>query len=146
MKDRKFRRIWGKPWDWYYLLHLEQVKLKEMADYFEKKNRFVGVEKVVKDIRICIKLIDIICEKDAPYKSWLHQNYGKPLTDFEHFEKVPFSKYINVKNANRFLKTINYVANPDSRIYQTLLVEYRKMKALALYNKIRTYKLFSWWD
>lgn len=104
-------------------------------NYINKTRRFVGYQTVVRDMQICIKLIDIVLEEDAPYKSWLYQDYEKP-----------FSKYINIKNANRFLKPVNYVADPDSRIYQHLLVEYRKVKALALYNKIRTYKIFSWWD
>ena len=135
MKERKFRRIWGKPWDWYYLLNLERCKIREIRNHINKTRRFVGYQTVLRDMQICIKLIDIVLEEDAPYKSWLHQDYEKP-----------FSKHINVKNANRFLKPVNYVADPDSRIYQDLLVEYRKVKALALYNKIRTYKIFSWWD
>lgn len=145
MKPRNFKRIWGKPWDWYYLLHLEQAKLKEMADYFEKKDRFMGVEKVVRDIRICLKLIDIICEKDIPYKSWLHQSYGYPIKDFESIEEVKFPKYINVRNRHRFLHK-DFLNGNHPNIFNSLLAEYRKMKALALYNKIRTYKLFSWWD
>ena len=145
MKPRNFKRIWGQPWDWGYLLHLEQVKLKEMADYFERKNRFVGVEKVVKDIRICIKLIDIICENDAPYKSWLHQSYGGHVKDFESLEEVKFPKYINIRNRHRFLSK-DFLNGNHPNIFNSLLAEYRRMKALALYNKIRTYKLFSWWD
>lgn len=145
MKPRNFKRIWGKPWDWYYLLHLEQAKLKEMADYFEKKDRFIGVEKVVRDIRICLKLIDIICEKDALYKSWLHQSYGHPIKDFESIEEVKFPKYVNIRNRHRFLHK-DFLNGSHPNIFNSLLAEYRKMKALALYNKIRTYKLFSWWD
>ena len=143
MKPRNFKRIWGKPWDWYYLIHLEQVKLKEMSDYLEKEDRFIGVEKVVKDMRICIKLIDIICEKDESYKSWLHKQFKDP---FKNYNEIPFPKYINVKNANRFLKPVNFIEDSNKPLYQTLLSEYRKIKALTLYNKIRTYKLFSWWS
>ena len=146
MKDRKFRRIWGKPWDWHYLLNLERCKIKEIMNYINKTKRFVGYQTVVRDMQICIKLIDIVLEEDAYYKSWLNQNYGKSLKDLKYFEETPFSKYINVKNANRFLKPINYVSDPNKRIYLSLLIEYRKVKALSLYIKIRTYKMFSWWD
>lgn len=145
MKPRNFKRIWGEPWDWYYLLHLEQTKLKEMANYFEKKDRFVGVEKVVRDIRICLKLIDIICGKDALYKSWLHQSYGHPIKDFESLEEVKFPKYINIRNRHRFLHK-DFLNGDYPNIFNSLLAEYRKVKALALYNKIRTYNLFTWWD
>ena len=31
MKGREFKRVWGQPWDYSYLLSIEQRKLKEMA-------------------------------------------------------------------------------------------------------------------
>ena len=64
MKDRKFRRIWGEPWDWYYLLNLERCKIKEMMNYINKTRRFEGYQTVVRDMQICIKLIDIVLEED----------------------------------------------------------------------------------
>lgn len=145
MKDRKFRRIWGEPWDWYYLLNLERCKIKEMMNYINKTRRFVGYQTVVRDMQICIKLIDIVLEEDAPYKSWLHQSYGNPVKDFELLEEAKFPKYINTKNRHRFLHK-DFLNGDYPNIFNSLLAEYRKMKALALYNKIRTYKLFSWWD
>ena len=39
MKSRGFKRIWGKPWDYAYLLLLEQRKLKEMARIRLKLNK-----------------------------------------------------------------------------------------------------------
>lgn len=146
MKPRNFKRIWGKPWDWYYLLDLERHKIREMMNYINKTQRFVGWEIVVRDMRTCIKLIDIVLEEDIPYKTWLHQNYSYPFKDFEHFKETPFPRYVNVKNADRFLKPKNYLIDPNELIYQILITEYRRVKALALYNKIRTYKLFTWWD
>lgn len=145
MKDRKFRRIWGEPWDWYYLLNLERCKIKEMMNYINKKRRFVEYQTVVRDMQICIKLIDIVLEEDAPYKSWLHQSYGNPVKDFELLEEAKFPKYINIRNRHRFLHK-DFLNGDYPNIFNSLLAEYRKRKALALYNKIRTYKLFSWWD
>lgn len=147
MKPRNFKRIWGKPYDWHFLINLEQAKLKEMSDYFEKEDRFVGVEKVVKDIRLCIKLIDIICEKDKYYLSWLHENFTTNKDIFsDNYSEVSFPKHVNTRNANRFLRPHNFLENCNKKIYQSLLVEYRRTKALHLYNKIKTYKLFSWWS
>lgn len=114
-------------------------------NYINKTRRFVGYQTVVRDMQICIKLIDIVLEEDAPYKSWLHQSYGNPVKDFELLEEAKFPKYINTKNRHRFLHK-DFLNGDYPNIFNSLLAEYRKMKALALYNKIRTYKLFSWWD
>jgi hypothetical protein len=145
MKPRNFKRIWGKPWDWSYLLNLERHKIKEMMNYISKTQRFVGWEIVVRDMRTSIKLIDIVLEEDAPYKSWVHQSYGNPVKDFEFLEEAKFPKYINTRNRHRFLHK-DFLNGNHPNIFNSLLAEYRKIKALALYNKIRTYKLFSWWD
>ena len=144
MKPRNFKRIWGKNWAWAYLLRLEQRKLIDMANCFEKENLFVGVEKVVRDIRICVKLIDIICENDIPYKTWLHASFGD-----DKKEEVPFSKHINTNNRKRIFKEIyqkDYITNASPNIIWTLKLEYRKQKALYLYHKIRTANLFTWWS
>lgn len=145
MKPRNFKRIWGKPWNWSYLLDLERHKIREMMNYINKTQRFVGWEIVVRDMRTSIKLIDIVLEEDAPYKSWIHQSYGQPVKDFEFLEEAKFPKYINLRNRHRFLHK-DFLNGNHPNIFNSLLAEYRKIKALALYNKIRTYKLFSWWD
>ena len=64
MKARDFKRIWGHNWDFQYLLQVEQRKIKEMATYFAKHQRYVGWEKTVWEMNVCIQLIDIILEKD----------------------------------------------------------------------------------
>ena len=78
MKDRKFRRIWGKPWDWYYLLNLERCKIREMMNYINKTQRFVGWEIVVRDMRTSIKLIDIVLEeRESAVGKYSVDIYGK---------------------------------------------------------------------
>lgn len=151
MKPREFKRIWGKPWDWGYLISLERAKLREMADYFEKEDRFVGVEKVVRDIRICLKLIDIICEKDEPYRAWLHTSYGNCDLYADHKKIIRFPRHINIRNRARFLYNDFLEDNSRDENYQStmewdLKIEYRKIKALYLYHKIRTMFIFNWWS
>ena len=143
MKPRNFKRIWGKNWDWAYLLHLEQRKLIDMANCFEKNDLFEGVEKVVRDMRICVKLIDIICENDTPYKAWLHASFGG-----DKKEEVPFSRHINVNNRKRIFKELHqkdYIDNAHTNIKWTLKASYRQQKALYLYHKIRMVNLMAWW-
>ena len=60
MKSRKLRRIWGQPWDFAYLLELEQYKIREMRDYMQKHHHLMGWQLVIRDMNICLKLIDIV--------------------------------------------------------------------------------------
>ena len=47
------------PWDESFLYDLEKAKIQEMRKYHIKSDRFVGVEYVIRDMKICENLIDI---------------------------------------------------------------------------------------
>ena len=51
------------PWDDAFLYELEQAKIEEMCKYHEKHQRFEGWEYVVRDMKLCMKLIDIFTGK-----------------------------------------------------------------------------------
>ena len=138
----------GRPWDFGYLWDLEYAKIKEMADYLEKSNRFVGVEYVVRDMRICLSLIEIFSDK----RDLFHFD-GKLLND----EKcnggvivkavgIPDFEYkchvnVNLKNINRFVDDKDaqkwYIKYPH---------EFYELKARYLYHKIRREREMKWWD
>lgn len=143
MKGREFKRVWGFPWDFAYLLQIEQRKLKEMAAYFKKHKRTVGWEFQVRDCELCVKLIDIILERDVYYMSWLNANYGNEGLYNTNFEKFP--KYINLRNYRRFMPMLDLeTVNPT--MLEHLKISIRQQKAMYLYNKIRAYNMFHWWD
>ena len=144
MKGRKFRRIWGPSWDYCYLLAIEQRKLKEMAQYFQKNQLTVGWEIQVRDCQLCVNLLDIVLEKDLYYKNWLKSNYG-PEFKLNKSHVIPHSKHINIRNHERFMSNILELQDKP-RVFENLKVELRRKKAFHLYNKIRTYRMFSWWD
>lgn len=131
MKPRAFKRIWGKPWDFTYLLLLEYAKIKEMRDFIKKHGSHEDHTQVVRDMSICLKLIDIILERDSLRYD---VDTGKNRT------------YINTRNGLRFGNTWeSYVFNnnPSGELLKDCL---RISKAIHLYNKIRTYRILSWWD
>ena len=107
MKAREFNRIWGKPWDWEYLLQIEKRKLKEMAEYFKRTQTTVGWEFQVRDCELCVKLIDINCEKDPYYKMWLENCYGETALKNGTFNKFHVTKHVNFNNIKRFLPNID---------------------------------------
>lgn len=136
------------PWDWTYLLQLEQAKFKEMAIYFEQSKVSSDWEFQVRDCKLCIKLIDIILEQDKPFTQWLEENYGmyknKSIAIEETF-RVPLSTPVNTRNAARFVKDSDtYESDPQaSNLFK---VDLRQIKAFYLYQKIRLYKLQNLWD
>ena len=145
MKGREFKRVWGQPWDYSYLLSIEQRKLKEMAAYFKKSQLTVGWEFQVRDCELCVKLLDIILEKDKDYRAWLNTNYGEQARKSEMVGKKPFHKHINLKNLKRFFPQVNLdETNPN--LLNSFMVEVRIQKAFHLYHKIRLYRMMHWWD
>lgn len=138
MKSREFKRIWGKPWDYEYLLKLEQYKIREMITYFKKHHHVSDWEFVIRDLEICNKLIDIIQGEDKHHKSWLHNCYGvRPI------QYLSFPVYVNTRNYKRFSRPCRDL---PSHIIASWQADIRQKKALYLYNKIRSFKMFYWWD
>lgn len=115
-----YKKIFTSHYDWYYLLALERYKINAMAKDFEKHHFYVGWENEVRDMKLCVKLLDIIMGEDSISKNWIKEIC-----------------YINTKNYKRF---ISYEPN---RSYSHKL-EFRRIKALHLYNKIRN-RVFRWW-
>lgn len=147
MKGREFKRIWGKPWDYGYLLKLEQYKIREMCKYFKKSQLVVGWELQVRDLTICDKLIDIILEEDKQYQSWLHSNYNISAKDRWQNKGLKFPIYVNVRNYKRFLPQARYDATDMVPfLIENFKISLRQRKALYLYNKIRAYRMEHWWD
>ena len=139
MKGREFKRIWGPNYDYYFLLKLEQRKLKEMIKDFTRWKHHVDWDLCIREMNLCIQLIDIILEKDKYYKSWLHNSFGESNCSVK-----PFPIHVNVRNVSRFMKNYTLPENPE--LYNHIIPEIRRIKALHLYNRIRALKLMTWWD
>lgn len=138
----------GGPWDWTYLLQLEQAKFKEMAIYFEQSKLASDWEFQVRDCKLCIKLIDIILEQDGPFTQWLESNYGvykHKSGPVREILRIPISTRVNTRNAARFVKNPNTYESDicTSNLFE---VDLRQIKAFYLYQKIRLYKLQNLWD
>lgn len=140
MKAREFKRIWGEAWDACFLLEIEKRKLTEIRNYIAKHKRHVDWELDVRDMNICLKLLDIILEKDQYYTSWLNNCYG-----VTPHKQLPFPVYVNMRNYKRFIPTID-VDKYNESLLSHLHSNIRKEKAMYLYNKIRAYKMLGWWD
>ena len=118
--------------DYHYLLEIEQHKLKNMLKFFTSVDAWTNTDKVVRDLKLCIKLIDIILERD--------EEFEKTIDRILQGKEPTF--YINVKNCKRFYSRWDVESFEN---YPPLKTELRRIKALRLYNKIRN-NIFIWWD
>ena len=140
------------PYDSSFLLEIEQAKLNEIADYIEANDRFVGCEYVVRDIRLCVRLIEILKHET----DYFHFNGDirfvpsgdvdedgneimelKPTPDFEYVCDVN----VNKRNINRFARS-----QKEKEAFESQPHELYLRKARFLYHKIRSEREQEWWD
>ena len=72
--------IWNDyDWDYAFIYDALRHKLDRTAAYLEKKKRFENYELVVRDIRICVKLIDLVHDGyyECEYQNYLHPKYPR---------------------------------------------------------------------
>lgn len=152
MKGRELKRVWGKPWDYGFLLKLEQYKIREMIAYFKKHHHLSNWEFVVRDMQICDRLISIVLEEDKDYRGWLDANYGEGKWCYSkrnNFNYVRFHIKVNTKNSKRFFPLANFndpIVLQNPHLKDSAKISLRQQKALYLYNKIRAYRMQHWWD
>lgn len=115
-----------QPWDYGFNLELEQEMLRDMYAFWSSdKPVVVGAERVAREINLAINLLDIILENDNSYDFLA----DKPL------------KYVNIRNSLRFI-TFNSLGDNDF-VFKEIV---RQEKAWYLYNKLRYYRMRTWWD
>ncbi len=146
----KLKLVWytmkSDNFDYCFLLRLEQLKMKEMVDYF-KKVRWIDTSAILRELKWCISLIDIITEEtpitsfdvipDEEYEKLKEYDKASTWKIFGKNYKTTLLKHVNTKNAHRFTDEDWIDRYPD---------ELYKLKAINLYHKIRTYKMETWWD
>ena len=144
-----YKRLFAEDVDWDFrcLIALEKKKLQRMHDSFKYGGWFDHQEFVVRDIAICIRLIDIFLQEDAVFKNWLNESFsGKD--PFDDKSIVDFPRYVNARNEKRFFRStpIKDALSEGKRTLAILSIpELRQQKALHLYHLIREYTLLEWW-
>ena len=116
--NKRILRKKNFDFDYYYLLILEQRKLKRMLKYFKKHN-YVDTTFIIRDILICINLLNIINSNS-------------------------YTKKVNLRNCKRFNIPSNLINNELFKDY--ICEELAVQKAFHLYNLIRQYRMQTWWD
>lgn len=115
-----------EPWDWYYLLQMEQASMKRMLHYLEKDAHHADSWVDIRNLRICISLADAVLENRSIPK---HQH-----VNFRNIDRLHLSPELKKWYLDRYLGD------------QYTRQDYYIRKAWRLYNKIRTERMFEWWD
>lgn len=117
------------PFDYGFVLSLEKQALIRMYEYFKVSRIAEGNEVIEKNLKLALRLLDIVLEIDSSYSN----DFGKGGY---------VDRYINTYNWRRFLpKAINFDWNlPVIKDYL------RREKAWYLYNKLRFERMRNWWD
>lgn len=120
-----------EPWDWTYLMNLERAALVRMAAYHRQNRAIEGWDKAVREMEICIKLIDIVTGD------------VELTTGFPDYK---FCRAFNYENMDRWATELEQTIVQES-LHKGLFMEsiYRK-KAEYLYHKIRAEREQTWWD
>ena len=138
--------ITSVPYDFQCIHRIEKAKLIETANYIEKHKRYVGWETDVRDMRICVSLIEIFTD-EREISHFEGKIEWEDVPDHPELQKMGGNLHsvcdvkVNLKNLLRFVKDpkIHY-------IYEKLPQEFYKIKAKALYYEIRKQRESSWWD
>ena len=114
--------------DYEYLLDIERVALKYMAEYFKSSSIVTHNEFIVRDISLCLKLLDIATGRDFHSNNLFHENEGIN------------APYVNTRNKDRFIKyTTKGFGSPAIKFF------IREVKAWNLYCRVRS-NMQGWWD
>ena len=120
-----------EPWDWAYLMNLERAALVRMAAFHERARVVEGWEQIVRDMKICIRLIDIITEDT------------ELTTGFPDYK---FCRAFNYKNMGRWATKGQQVIIRESPRKELFMETVYRQKAEYLYHKIRAEREQTWWD
>lgn len=132
------------PWDGRELLDIEQLKLLEMADYFEKNQFTTDDKRNAERLRLMARLIDIVQERGNfsdmyTYKLKVSKGKGSKLSPDEYGYYCIVK--VNTNNLDRFAKNQN-----EKALYENYPHELYIRKAHKLYEKLRFQYLLEIWN
>lgn len=130
---RWFPIIWkDKDWDHHFIFEILKFKLNNVADQLESTQWFVGYEREVQRIRLCIRLIELIQNEKyeiEAYDARMSNGVEKYLNAHKNttFKVLINKKHQRYHNDNRNLVAINvgiYKHQQAKRILFTMLERY----------------------
>lgn len=150
-----------KDYDYDYasILDLEEKKIKHMVHYFKKYGMTVDSPQVARELELLLSLIRIIREGGNTYTIDVDPkpdsidrtfNAQESIVDYFNRHHIRRLKYVNVRNADRFLneKELEMLKDDKNRdhIRATWEEELYLRKAIHLYCKLKEERMLTWAD
>ena len=113
-----------------------------MADGYEiftgnMDKDFSEYQKIIRDLRLCVKLIDIVNDADNAYNTAYNH-------ETRSYDKKGV-KYVNMRNVHRFISPkLQKLYYTNKWLGIAITNEVRRMKAWSLYSQIRTLNINRW--
>lgn len=149
-KFRPYKRVLKEDYDFDFasMLPILEVKLKKLAKQFEEDKLVEGWQKMVQEINLAVKLINIINGNDPTYE---YLDKSLPVLEREK-RGVKILKYVNGRNFYRFFTV--YKSDADlytdkfkkQQEYYYFFDTLREDKAWSLLWKLISYRARTWWD
>jgi hypothetical protein len=139
-----FKTVWkaftAYPWDYAYTYDILRARLVEQYEYLSKSDIAVGNEYRASRIKTAIKLYDIMIGEDTAGHFEIVTPQERQETQSKDVVKYIQTKYVNTRNAHRFLHP-TVIKNFGS--YTEYLYE---EKAHRLFWRIMAENSRDWWD
>ena len=136
--------------DYTSILGVERHQISRVRDCIAKYHSHLNWERDVRNMNLALTLLDII-EEDGEAEllpegiEHFHiLDNGRLEFNSESYYKL--NRYVNTRNAKRFLRDLTYYNFEDSRNGDRYKDQLRVEKAWKLYHKLRHYKTREWWD
>ena len=129
--------------DFLYIYKLELYKIQGMLKYYKDLNKNPNLkysnESIIRDLLLAEYLLKMLT--------------GDPSNNVDYYvmqgyKFIKFNKYVNFRNASRFIskRTYQYYIKTknDALLHESNKMYLYKTKCLYLYNKLKSYKSYTW--
>ena len=130
------KKAWcGYPFDYNYMLDLQQAKFEEMYNYFQNSDIVADAHMIRRDLKLIIKLLKIIREEELCFTYDING---------DSFKRGQYRCLVNVNlnNIDRFVKNEKEKKFIKEKMQHELYI----YKAKNLYYKLLMNRLETWWD
>lgn len=137
-------------YDYSSILEVERHQIKRVRDYIDSHGMHMNKARDIAKMNLALRLLDIM-EEDGE-ADLIEPNDGLFIENDDNLWKMNLNskwvlnRYVNTRNAHRFLPQLDPECFADSNDGDLFRDHLRVEKAWHLYHKLRLYSLRSWWD
>lgn len=143
--------LWtDRDYDQWYILNVLQFKIQKTAKYFNIQKRYVGYERDIERMLLCVKLLEKI--KDGYYETEYFDYYQYKPTISKHSKTFDITKELLFDNLSVYFDKYkhayreSYDQNYNSLQNAIMLADYMQAKAQRILFKIIAENISKWWD